>query len=59
MPKFFYENLEQACKYVPQMVAEFWKDDLMGIEPENYYQVLRTLYKDFGAKEELKNLGPF
>ena len=59
MPKFFYESLEQACKYTPQMVAEFWKDDLMGIEPENYYQVLRTLYKDFGAKEELKNLGPF
>jgi len=54
MPKFFYENLKQACKYTPQMVAEFWKDDLMGIAPENYYQVLKTLYK-----EEFVDPGPF
>ena len=45
MPKPFFENLKQACKYTPQMVAEFWKDDLMGIAPEDYYQVLRTLYE--------------
>ena len=55
MPKFFYESLEKACKYTPQMVGEFWKDDLMGIEPENYYQVLKNLYKDFGIKEKIKD----
>lgn len=56
MPKFFYESLEQACLHTPQMVAEIWKDDLMGIEPENYFHVLKTLYGDFGLKEKVKEI---
>ena len=56
MPRPFYENLEQACRHVPESVADLWKDDLMGIEPKNYYYALKTLYGDFGLKEKLKDV---
>lgn len=56
MPRFFYENLELACRNTPDVVADLWKDDLMGIEPKDYYYALKTLYGDFGLKEKLKDI---
>lgn len=43
----FLENLEKACQYTPNVVGELWENELMGVAPENYYQVLSSLLEDY------------
>lgn len=43
--ELFVENLRQACRYTPKMVNALWKDSLIGVAEENYYEYMLKLYK--------------
>ncbi len=45
--KNFFKYLELACKNAPDAVGKFWEEELIGIDPENYYPTLRAMYKKF------------
>lgn len=40
----FSEVIKRACEYTPDVVNALWKNDLIGINPKDYYERLTQLY---------------
>jgi len=47
MPENFFFFLKLACKYTPDLVRTFYANQLIGVDPDNYYDALKEIYKDF------------